>query len=194
MGKKGSFLSILKLNLLPLCLGVLGLIFFVYGLISLLAQSKDSSGLTIDSEVEAKAEISIVSDIEGAVVKPGVYTLKDGSRLQDLLILSGGLSEEADREWVSKNLNLAQKLTDEAKIYIPKIGEAERSVEGTTQTGTISINSASSSQLESLPGIGVVTAGKIIDARPYTSLEDLLTKKVITRSVYEKIKDKVSVF
>lgn len=197
MGKKESVLSILKQNLLPLSLGALGLIFFAYGLIALLGQSEKDSSLVIESGSEAKTEVLIAADIEGAVVKPGVYQLPQGSRLKDLLVIAGGLSSDADRVWVSKNLNLAQKISDESKIFIPKEGEggsATSSSGSTNQSGLININSASSSELESLPRIGVVTAGKIIDNRPYSSIEDLKTKEIVSDSVFEEIKDKISVF
>ncbi len=197
MGKRESVLSIFKQNLLPLSLGVLGLIFFAYGLISLLGQSEKESSLVIESNSEAKSEILIAADIQGAVVKPGVYQLAQGSRIKDLLVIAGGLSSDADRVWVSKNLNLAQKISDESKIFIPKEGEAESittSSGSTNKSGLININSASSSELESLPRIGVVTAGKIIDGRPYSSIDDLKTKEIVSDSVFEEIKDKVSVF
>lgn len=143
----------------------------------------------------------VVVEISGAVEKPGVYKLLASERLERLLIEAGGLSIEADREWVEKNLNRAAKITDGQKIYIPSKGELgirnnelgktrPGSVAGTTYE-LLNINTASASELDGLPGIGAVRAQAIIDNRPYSSPEELLAKKVIPQSVYEKIKEKI---
>ncbi|HYM65593.1 MAG TPA: helix-hairpin-helix domain-containing protein, partial [Candidatus Sulfotelmatobacter sp.] len=117
-------------------------------------------------------------------------------------ISAQGLSEDADRDYISKNINLAQKLSDGAKIYIPKIGEvvslnqnSESNVLGVqAQTSLININSATSESLDSLPGVGPVTAQKIINSRPYATIDELLSKKIVSNSVFTKIKDKITVF
>jgi competence protein ComEA len=94
-------------------------------------------------------------------------------------------------------------VSDGTKIYIPKVGETLPSstdnsvlpggaVAGVATTGLISINSASSTELESLPGIGPVSAGKIIDNRPYGSMDELISKKAIGKSVFQKIKTLIS--
>lgn len=63
-----------------------------------------------------------------------------------------------------------------------------------TSSGTININQASESELDALPGIGPVTAQKIISNRPYQSVEDLLNKKAVGASEFAKIKDQMSVY
>ena len=150
----------------------------------------------------------IVVDISGAVVKPGVYKLDDGARMQDLLIAAGGLSVNADREWVAKYINLAAKLTDAQKIFVQGVGEQSgptsaklpsRESDGTlgvstTVGGMVNINSATLTELDKLPGIGQVYGQNIIEHRPYSSVEDLMSKGVLKKSVYEKIKDKVVVY
>ncbi len=137
-------------------------------------------------------------DLAGAVIQPGVYELPSNSRLKDLLALAGGLSAEADREWVSHNLNLAQKLTDSQKIYIPsqsEINSGEGIVAGEkTISSKININGASASELDSLWGIGEARAKSIIESRPYSAVDELLTKKIIPGNVFEKIKDEIAVF
>ena len=193
--------QLLRKYWLPLALGLLGLIFFGYGLISFLGASKSSDVIPFSQEETASNSANLIAvDIEGAVVNPGVYKLKFGSIIQDLLVLSQGLSQDADRDYVSKNINLAAKLTDGAKIYIPKLGEtvstADSSFESgsTIQNGLININTASESELDGLTGIGPVTAEKIINNRPYQAIEDLINKKVVSSKVFSEIKDKVSVF
>lgn len=147
------------------------------------------------SDNDQKSVKSILVDVSGAVQKPGVYTLEEDSRVQDAIIAAGGMSLEANRESVGKSINLASKLIDGMKIYIPFVGEDSGKV-GTLVEGAssslISINSASSKELESLPGIGEVTAEKIISNRPYNSLEEVVSKGALRQSVYEKVRDSLS--
>lgn len=200
-----KYFPLIKGNWLPLSLGALGMIFFTYGLIGLFASSKSASEDIVfeaSSPEQNPAEVKIIFiDIEGAVVKPGLYKLPQDSRIQDALIAAGGLSVSANREYIAKNLNLAIKLTDGAKIYIPSIGEAvtESSVlNASSQVGNVSglinINNSSQSQLEALPGIGPKTAEKIIAGRPYGSVQELLNKKIVGNKVFNQIKDKISAY
>ncbi|OGH02188.1 MAG: hypothetical protein A2798_03610 [Candidatus Levybacteria bacterium RIFCSPHIGHO2_01_FULL_37_17] len=180
---------------LPIVLALIALMFFAYGMISLLSKSSTPQ-VRFETVESLQAEAEIAVDIEGAVVKPGVYKLKSGSIVQEALIAAGGASEDADREWMAKNLNLALKLTNGQKIYIPKLGETGtisviQDVESNS-TALININTASSSELDTLPGIGPVTSTKIIDNRPYNSINDLLDKKIVGQSTFEKIKDKIT--
>ncbi len=184
------------------------MIFFIYGLIGLFLSSKSASeSIVFEASSSAKqnpTEVkNIFVDIEGAVVRPGVYKLPQDSRIQDALVAAGGLSASADRNFVSKNINLAIKLSDGAKIYIPNVGEAVSSssvLSGSSQTGTggggdlVSINSSSQAQLEALPGIGPVTVEKIIAGRPYGSVDELLKKKIVGGKVFDQIKDKITIY
>lgn len=182
-------------NPVPALFGTAGLILFVLGLISLLGTGQPREQIIFEepSEVLGNRTVQeIVIDVEGAVVRPGVYKIAGQSRIKDALIAASGLSENADRDWVAKNLNLAQKLTDGAKVYVPKVGEGAKSA--TTTTGNININTASLSELEGLPGVGKVTAQKIIDGRQYTAIEELLEKKIVGNAVFEKIKEKIAVY
>jgi len=128
-------------------------------------------------------------DIGGAVKRPGVYPLEAGQRVYELVDKAGGLTEEADLTFFDKNINRAQKLNDQVKIYIPfkKPEQLLQPVESYSSS-LISINSSEVSGLESLPGVGAVTAKKIIDNRPYNSIEDLLNKKIVKTNVYKEIK------
>lgn len=195
-------LGFLKKHWLPSALALLGLIFFVYGLIALLNQNKSGGDIKFETNSKAlnkEVESLITVDIEGAVSNPGVYKLKVGSIIQDGLVAAGGLSIEANRDFVSKNINLAVRLTDGQKIYIPKVGEsALPSVQGssttTTISGLININVALESELDTLSGVGPVTAGKIINNRPYATIEELTSKKVVSQKVFEQIKDKITAY
>ena len=180
-------------NYLPLGLGVVGLVLLVFGVAQMfLNKPQDSPIIFEEAKEEEKQKIMV--DIEGAVLNPGVYELSEDSRIVDALALTGGMSEEADRTWVEKNINLAKKVSDGLKIYIPRTGEEVLSGSGQgDQTGPVlNINTASTSDLESLPGIGAVTAQKIIDARPYSQIGELVDRKIVGGATFEKIKDKIS--
>jgi competence protein ComEA len=62
-------------------------------------------------------------DVAGAVIKPGVYKLKSGTRIVDALEMAGGISQEADQVWMEKYLNRSERLKDGTKLYIPKRNE-----------------------------------------------------------------------
>ena len=148
----------------------------------------------------------ITVDVSGAVKSPGVYKFEKDSRVEDAIRQAGGFSEQAHKQFVSKSLNLATKLIDGQKIYIPFEGELASiapiattaalipSVSNQTiQSGIVKLNSSSQSELEELNGVGPVTAKKIIDGRPYNTVGELLSKKVVSKSVYEKIKGEVGI-
>lgn len=145
------------------------------------------------SSAQAQA---IVVDVGGAVNSPGLYKLSTDARVADAVSAAGGLSNDVD----SKQVNLAAKVNDGQKVYIQKVGESAGSgvstttgqVAGVSTGGLVNINSASSAELDTLPGIGPATASKIIASRPYSSLNDLVLKKAVSSSVFEKIKDKIS--
>lgn len=151
-----------------------------------------------NSTTQNKSEINniqyIVIDINGAVNKPGVYTLKSGDRIIDAINIAGGLHEDVDLVYVAQKINRAQKLVDGQKIYIPfrfentmTVGQDEENVGEQTNTSKISINNASQEELERLDGVGPVIAQKIIENRPYSTLDELVTKKVISETLFNKI-------
>ena len=182
-------------------IGLVGLLLIGIGSLVYFKMFQPQEKIEIISEEEVSQ--SIYCDIAGGVERPGMYELVSGSRVEDLLIKAGGLSAEADREWVERNLNRAQKLVDGAKIYIPSVGQTTENIEqnsgqvvgsSTNITAKININTASASELDTLWGIGTVRAQDIIDNRPYQSVGELQTKKIIPSNVYEKIKDQISVY
>lgn len=190
--------SFLRENILILSFGFLGLIFLTIGIFSLNSQNKETEIIFEEGAQTEEGQIKV--DIEGAVVKTGVYEVSSSARVQDVLILAGGLSSGADREWAAKNLNLAAKLNDGTKIYIPQEGEVDNKNPKVTVgggqglEGGININSASAEELDKLPGVGPVTAQKIIDGRPYQDVEDLVNKKIVGASTFSKIKDQLTLW
>lgn len=181
-------------NRVPVILGLIGVLLVSVGILTTLFfyQQKEPEIEIISGEEEG----TIWVDLAGAVMQPGVYELPSGSRYKDLLARAGGLSAGADREWVEKNLNLAEKLEDSAKVYIPSQNETTSNVAGesTVVSGKININTASLSELDTLWGIGEVRAKDMVDNRPYSSIDELLSKKVIPSNVFEKIEDEITVF
>lgn len=193
----------LKQHYLPMALGLLGFILLAYGLLSMLGSSSSPADVVFDagSEDASESAQTMLVDVSGAVVAPGVYRLTADARIHDALIAASGLSFEADREWIAKNLNLAAKLTDGAKVYVPRQGEVRSGSlaspagkVGGVSSGFININTASEGELESLPGIGPVTAKKIVENRPYAAVDDLFTKKIVGSKVFSQIKDKITVY
>ncbi len=166
------------------------------------------SGGEKQASESAVVPVQIAVDVAGAVIAPGVYKIPVGDRIQDALVAAGGLSGTADRVWIEKYINLAQKLSDGTKVYIPHKGEMEKIADTGVSTGRkltvesgqsavagkVNVNLATSAQLDTLPGIGPATAAKIIAGRPYSTVEELKSKKAVNQSVYEKIKDLVTVY
>ena len=141
-----------------------------------------------DIVFEATESASITIDIEGAVQSPGMYTLPSDARLYKAIQKAGGLHQKHDALRIAQQFNLSKKLHDEEKIYIPYQADENSNEEA---LHAISLSSASQTQLELLPGIGPVTAKKIIDNRPYSTIEELITKKVVSEKVFASIKDQV---
>lgn len=137
---------------------------------------------------------NVVFDISGEVIKPGVYKLPIGSRINDGLAVAGGLAANADREWVEKSINRAEVLYDGQKIYIPKRGEVMGEIN--MGSGKISLNKASLEELDKLSGVGPATAQSIIDYRQkmggFMSVEEIKAVSGIGEKLYEKIKDEIS--
>jgi competence protein ComEA len=171
-------------------------VLFVAALIWLVARSPKGEAVTLRPVPTDKP---IVVQISGAVPRPGVYALPEGARMQDLISAAGGFLAEADKE----TINLARTLEDGERIDIayvegfsPVIPTAAPEVVEAT-TDLININTASSAELESLPGIGPTTAQKIIDYRdangPFLSIEDIINVSGIGPGTYERIKDLITV-
>lgn len=149
----------------------------------------------------APTEKPIIVHISGAVPRPGVYALPKGARVQDAVSAAGGFLAEADKE----SINLAQPLEDGQRLDIPFLEGfspvlptpvVERSV-SPQDTDLVNINTATSFELETLPGIGPTIAQKIIEYReqngPFLSTEDIINVPGVGPGTYERIKDLITV-
>ena len=149
-----------------------------------IAETDDDRDVEVKDEREPK---TILVQVAGAAVNTGLVELKEGDRVKDAIDAAGGVLPDADID----SLNLARKVKDEEKIYIPKVGEK---VEGQTAVSNelININKASSGELQNIPGIGPKTADKIVryrDGNPFLNIEDIKNVPGIGDKKFEEIKD-----
>ncbi|GCF71214.1 helix-hairpin-helix domain-containing protein [Bacillus paranthracis] len=153
-----------------------------------------------DIEKKSKPKISdtkqqkkiIVIDMKGAVVKEGVYEMKEGDRVKDAIEKAGGFLPEADR----MKVNLAQMVQDQMILYVPNKNEQVQEVAAVSKgEGKVQINAASKEQLEKITGIGSRKAESILKYReehgPFQKIEDLLEIDGIGVKSLEKIKDQI---
>ena len=170
------------------------------------AVSKDSS-TEKDVKKEEKEEKEepveqdlITVDVKGAVKSPGIYDLPVGSRVNDAVQKAGGLTEQAD----SKSINLAQKVSDEALVYVPTKGEEVANQQtnsgapsSTSKDKKVNLNKASLEELKQVKGLGGKRAQDIIDHREsngkFKSVDELKKVSGIGAKTIEKLKDYVTV-
>jgi competence protein ComEA len=147
------------------------------------------------------AEIGeVVVDVAGAVVTPGVYRLVTGARVGDAIDAAGGFSPRVNADRVASELNLAATLADGQQVHVPSRDDAASGGAGGAGGGPgsgaasgalIDLNSATQSELESLPGIGPVTATKIMEARseaPFRAIDELRGRGLVGEKTFETIK------
>ena len=162
-----------------------------------------------EQDTETSSDV-VICDVSGAVKTPRVVELKKGSRISDAIDAAGGLSKNAD----ITNVNRAAVVNDGDKILIPEEGKPQTDTQinsgqaiqssdtdnnhtasGLT-SGKISINNADSTQLQTINGVGPVTADKIIAFREqnggFTKIEQLKEISGIGDKTFEKMKDQVS--
>jgi competence protein ComEA len=131
----------------------------------------------------------------GAVQQPAVYTIPSGSIVQDAVTAAGGATSEADLEAI----NLALELQDQQRVYVPRRGEAPPPISSGDDPVTllVNINTATATDLESLPGIGPVTAGHIIAYReangPFGSIEEIQKVERIGPATFDRLRDLITI-
>ena len=164
------------------------------------AVSKDSVSEKDVKKEEPLEQDLITVDVKGAVKAPGIYDLPVGSRVNDAVQKAGGLTEQAD----SKALNLAQKVSDEALVYVPTKGEEVANQQtnsgapsSTSKDKKVNINKAILEELKQVKGLGGKRAQDIIDHREangkFKSVDELKKVSGIGAKTIEKLKDYVTV-
>ncbi len=178
-------------------LGILVIVIFVA-----ITVMNGSDGATIDDSADNKStentEITspeIYIDIGGEVANPMLAKLPEGSRVEDAIQAAGGLTEDADLS----NINRAEFLQDGQKVFVPALADTSQLVEAgagsVTETANtkVNINTADSTQLQTLNGVGPATAQKIIDYRTsngrFSKIEDLKNVSGIGDKTFEKLKN-----
>jgi competence protein ComEA len=162
-------------------------------------------------------EKNIVVDISGSVKNPGVYVLPASARIDELLKRAGGMADDADVAFASRNVNRARILTDQEKIYIPSLNDTAQGIvseykrvidytqpvthlltessQSTSPSGSalVNINTAAIEELDQLPGVGAAIGQSIISKRPYLSIDELVQRSVVKQTVFDKIKNSITV-
>ena len=157
----------------------------------------DSHFDSSDDSTKDDSNTDIYVHICGAVINPGVYQVPVGTRVYQALELAGGSSDDA----YLSGINLADKLADGQKVYIPAEGENAEGIlsidSGGVQSVMININTASEAELMTLPGIGQSRAKDIINYRVknglFESINDIMKVSGIKEAAFEKIKDLIKV-
>lgn len=167
-------------------------------------QTSSSQEQTEETSTEVSEEPSqLVVDVKGAVEKPGLYTLEAGARVNDAVEAAGGLTSQAD----PKSINLAQKLSDEAVVYVASKDENISVVASTTassamspeekSTSLVNLNTATEADLQTISGIGAKRAADIIAYREanggFKSVDDLNNVSGIGDKTMESIRPYVTV-
>jgi len=157
--------------------------------------AKDNFTVVTDQEEEPKRmdNEKVVIDIKGEVKNPGVYEITSQARVNDVILIAGGMTDQADEHQV----NLAEIVYDEMVIFIPAIGEIEQGVIAQEMSKKIHVNRATAAELETLSGIGPSKAEAIINYRDehghFQSVEDLLNVPGIGQKTLDNIVDDLQI-
>lgn len=172
-----------------------------------IVDTKQTENINNQSETEKRENednSSKMCQIDGCVNRPGVYSFKKDDRIKDIVGLAGGFTKEAD----TKSVNLAMKLKDEMKIFIPSKNETSKlqnhntensqivTLKDNNSTNLVNINTADSNKLQTLPGIGPSKAKKIIEFREknqFKKIEELKNVDGIGEKTFESLKSLITI-
>jgi competence protein ComEA len=178
--------------------GIVGVLLFSIFIFLTFSASRVSSH-QIEQEIQSQeigssqrkdAQCCLV-EVVGAVLHPGVYQVPKESRVQDAILVAGGFSKELDTVRLAKEVQLVKKIDDGEKIELPiKSIVVENKV--TNHSDQVSINTATETELDTLPGVGEKTVQKIIEHRPYQSVDDFFTKLKFSENQQLKLRELIS--
>ena len=157
-------------------------------LVGNLFKSNDSveQNKVISTTKEDVINSEIIVDIQGAIKNPGVYKVNTSIRLFELVEKAGGLTDNYDKEYYSKNINPSLKLKDQQKIYIPTVDDRYLD-------NLVNINSADLDILLNKLVLSSANAKKIIGERPYSNIEELLSKGILSSKIYSQVSYKIRI-
>jgi competence protein ComEA len=159
-----------------------------------------ATGNADDPAAQAAAGLLTV-DVDGAVIRPGLVTLPRGSRIGDAIAAAGGFAPTADAR-AAAAINLAAAVSDGDQVSVPDRASSAAMLAATHagaaadgQPKAIDLDHATAAELDTLPGVGPVTANKILVARdeaPFQRVDDLLSRKLVGPATFEKLKHLVT--
>ena len=171
--------------LVELGIGCVGITSVVFGWWHVMSASNQDIRCFFPQENSDEIFNPIVVSVAGAVKNPGIVSLKPGSRLSQAIEAVGGYAGDVDTAFLNRELNLSSVVSDQEQIFIPFSSSIKDEVpSGEANSALISINTASASDLESLPGIGEKRAEEIIANRPYQQLVELTDKDIISDTLF----------
>ena len=153
---------------------------------------------SFSEEPESSKDIRIFVHVGGAVVRPGVYEVAEGTRGFEVIDLAGGFTDSAARDY----LNLAQVVKDGDKLIVPDLNNPDDFFSGAMAAGKsadslVNINQADKTELMTLPGIGEAKAEAILKYREkaggFSNIEEIMNISGIKEAAFEKIKDSITV-
>jgi competence protein ComEA len=165
----------------------------------------DRAGARVGGSPPSAAQSDLIVDVQGAVVRPGIVHVPAGARVADAIAAAGGYGPRVAADRVGQALNLAALVKDGDKVFVPSRDDRSSSASSglggsggstTGGSGPVDLNRATAAELDALPGIGPVTAAKIIAARDeqaFGSVDDLRTRKILGAATFDKIKSLVVV-
>ena len=183
-------------NLLLVIGGLVATAVFLINGISTGGSDQQTVNAVMPSDQPIVKPASIYVHVVGEVNAPGIYELDSGARLVDVIFAAGGFSKHADQA----SVNLAREVTDGEQVVVFKVGAAPQLIgsasSGSAGASQISLNRATQSELESLPGVGPALAGRMIDWRTanggFKKKEDLLNVSGIGDKLFAGIKNQVT--
>lgn len=178
--------------ILSVCAGLIGCQTKTKDTLALEVAELDQSDEHTDENKESTEDTEhIFVYVCGAVNREGVYELPSGSRVYEAIAMAGDFCEDAD----VRNVNQAEVLEDEQRIYVPVVGEEIPS--DSEKDARININKASKEELMTLPGVGESRADSIIKYREqqgaFQSIEEIMQVSGIKEGLFEKIKDLITI-
>ena len=174
---------------------IAGLVILITALFVFRGSSQEVAAAPAPLEIESISTQTLMVDVEGAVVNPGVYSLPLNARVFEAITAAGGLKKGAD----TSDINQARLLKDGEQIYVYPASSSARGVArpAMRKNGPIMINRATVKDFESLDGIGPVLANRIVSYRkingPFAAVEDLLKVPGIGQSKFAQFKEKLRV-